>query len=219
MYRQCPDCDQIVQMDAENSGSKPQCPFCALSSPFLRWIPATAEDQVEQSGKGRTPDPSQRMVYGVVVAASGIQGLMPRSSCVLRFTPDHIAVLADTRNGVAEIASIDYSDVDFLDISGQGKVTTTKDAGIIGGGFGLKGAVEGMAIAGAINAMTRRTTTTIDTVVDLKAGEREVLMHTNTFEPATLRVLLAPVYFRIEHGTKAVDSVESTPSDEPTQPS
>ena len=37
----------------------------------------------------------------------------------------------------------------------------------------------------------------MDTVVDLRAGEREVLFRNLMFEPATLRVILAPVFHRI----------------------
>ena len=39
----------------------------------------------------------------------------------------------------------------------------------------------------------------IDTVIHLKAGQRQLLMRTGTFEPATLRVLLFPAYYRIGH--------------------
>jgi hypothetical protein len=76
----------------------------------------------------------------------------------------------------------------------------------MGGGFGLKGALEGMAIAGIFNALTRQSTEVRDTVVNFKAGERQILMDSFMWEPAFLRVLLAPVYERIKTARVALPS-------------
>ena len=92
--------------------------------------------------------------------------------------------MAQTQHGFEDVAGIDYPDVDALEVSGRGASTRTTDAGLIGGGFGVKGALEGIAAASVVNALTRSTDTTIDTVVHLKAGQSEVLMRTDTFERA-----------------------------------
>jgi hypothetical protein len=147
-----------------------------------------------------TSDPDQRVISGVVAAASGIPGLMPGSGCVLRFAADHIGIIGHTPDGShGEIAAIDYPDVEAVDISGSGAITTTSNAGLIGGGFGFKGALEGIAVATAINALTHKSTTTIDTVVEFKAGSRQILMRTDNFEPAVLRIMLTPAFERIRH--------------------
>ncbi len=64
------------------------------------------------------------------------------------------------------VQTVQYESVDFVQISGSGATTITTDAGLIGGGFGVKGAVEGILAASVINALTRRTTTTIEAIVD-----------------------------------------------------
>ena len=99
---------------------------------------------------------------------------------------------------ITEVCRIDYPEVDLLEVTGSGTRTYTTGGGFIGGGFGAEGAIEGMAIASVLNALTRKSTVVHDTVVNFKAGERQVLMNNYTFEPAFLRVLLAPVYERIK---------------------
>ena len=89
----------------------------------------------------------------------------------------------------------------------------------MGGGFGVQGALEGMAVAAVLNYFLQSSTVVHDTVVNFKAGERQILMNNYTFEPAVLRVLLAPVYERIK---KARGSSPMTPAGwyaDPTQPS
>jgi len=98
---------------------------------------------------------------------------------------------------------IAYSDVNFLDVSGQGTKTHTRNAGIIGGGFGLEGALKGMALAYMVNAATTRATTVHDTVVSLRAAQRAIMMRNEAFEPDELRIILSPVYYRIEQATRA----------------
>jgi Protein of unknown function (DUF2510) len=100
-------------------------------------------------------------------------------------------------SGTSEVCQIDYSDVEMLEVTGAGRRTYTTGGGFIGGGFGVQGAIEGVAIASILNALTQKSTVVHDTVVNFKAGERQVLMNNNVFEPAFLRVLLAPVYERI----------------------
>ena len=48
-----------------------------------------------------------------------------------------------------------YSEVEGLEIGGPGLVKT--GGGFVGGGFGARGAIEGMAIAAVLNGLTTRT--------------------------------------------------------------
>ncbi|MBE1552282.1 hypothetical protein GGC64_006369 [Mycobacterium sp. OAS707] len=65
----------------------------------------------------------------------------------------------------------------------------------------MRGALEGLAIAGLINAATTRSTITRDTTLNLRAGAVGILMNAEMFEPAALRVMLSPVYDRIERAS------------------
>jgi hypothetical protein len=148
---------------------------------------------------GAIADPQQRVVAGVVTAASSVLGLMPGPPCNIVFSWDYIGV--HTASG--ETDRIPYSEVNSLDVSGQGTRVFTRNAGIIGGGFGVTGALEGMALAHLANAATTRTTTIRDTVVNFRAGQRAILMQSETFEPDALRIILSPVYHRIERAARA----------------
>ena len=199
-FRRCSDCKKVVQLDAVNASRNRACPYCDASING-RWSKAVAHDQERQlarSGHPPVPDPDLRVIRGVVAVASAIPGITPGSACSVRFRSDHIEVVPLTRGGFGNAMAIEYADVDRLEISGPGAKTTTTSAGVIGGGFGITGALKGMAAATLINALTRKTKTTIDTVVDLKAGRSEMLLRTQTFEPAMLHALLSPVYYRIQ---------------------
>lgn len=204
VFRRCSRCHKVVQLDALNTSNNRACSYCA--APITGgWVNASAQDQEQQlvhSGHPPVPDPDLRVIRGVVVVASAIPGITPGSSCSVRFRSDRTEIIPLTRDGFGNAVTIEYANVDRLEISGPGAKTTTTDAGLIGGGFGVKGAVEGIAAASVINALTRKTTTTIDTVVDLKAGRSELLLRTHTFEPATLHALLSPVYYRIQRATR-----------------
>jgi hypothetical protein len=51
---------------------------------------------------------------------------------------------------------------------------------LIGGGIGLEGAIEGIAIASIVNHFTRKSTSSVETTVHLKAGLAEILLFHNT---------------------------------------
>ncbi len=165
-------------------------------------------------------DPRRRLVAGLVTAASLVPSVLANSLCILRFVSSHVGVMAVGYSGITEVCQIDYSEVDMLEVTGRGTRTYTTGGGFIGGGFGVQGAIEGMAIAGILNALTQKSTVVYDTVVNFKAGERQVLMNNYLFEPAFLRVLLAPVYERIRNARGALPS-PSPPAGwyaDPTQP-
>jgi hypothetical protein len=163
-------------------------------------------------------DPRRRLVAGLVTAASMIPSVLPNSLCILRFVSSHVGVMAVGHSGFAEVCQIDYSKVDMLEVTGTGTRTHMTGPRFFGGGFGVEGALEGMAVAAILNYFMQTSTVVHDTVVNFKAGERQVLMNNFAFDPAFLRVLLAPVYERIK---KVRGSTSLTPAGwylDPTQP-
>lgn len=103
----------------------------------------------------------------------------------LRFLTDRIAVFPF--QGLDAVAQIPYRDVEVVDIGGPGLVRS--GGRFAGGGFGVAGAVEGMAIAGVLNMLT--TQTTIKTVVRIQAAECELFLLCTTTEPEALRISLS----------------------------
>ncbi len=86
--------------------------------------------------------------------------------------------------------SVSYFEIASIEISGAG--TTTTGGGFIGGGFGVAGALEGMAIATVLNALT--TKSKIHTFVSLTTNIGELHMHFGGMEPGALRIALAPIH-------------------------
>jgi deoxycytidine triphosphate deaminase len=93
--------------------------------------------------------------------------------------------LVDTKIPMADLLNID--------ISGPGKVSG--NAGITGGGFGLEGAAKGIAAATVINFLTSHSST--KTVIRLGFKKSEIVMLTSQIEPDAARILLSPLYLRL----------------------
>lgn len=86
--------------------------------------------------------------------------------------------------------SVLYFELVSIDISGPG--TTTAGGGFIGGGFGVTGALQGMAIAAVLNALT--TKSKIHTFISLITNIGELHLHYDGMEPGALRIALAPIF-------------------------
>ena len=108
-----------------------------------------------------------------------------RGSYDLRFLADHLAIFPCHRTNV--LVQVPYRDVEVVDIGGPGLV---KSGGrFVGGGFGVAGTVEGMAIAAVLNALT--TQTKIKTVIRVQATECELFLLCSYAERETLRIELS----------------------------
>jgi len=81
-----------------------------------------------------------------------------------------------------------------IEIVGPGAVTT--NAGVIGGGFGVEGALKGMLVASLINTMTSKTTT--NTFVRIASKGSEIHLHVTTRDLRQLRLDLSPAFVAIE---------------------
>ena len=86
--------------------------------------------------------------------------------------------------------SVPYLELASIEISGPG--TLSSGGGFIGGGFGVAGALEGMAIAAVLNALT--TKSKIHTFVSLTTNIGELHFHYGSMEPGALRISLASIH-------------------------
>jgi hypothetical protein len=102
--------------------------------------------------------------------------------CDVRFVEDRLMVFASRRAEV--LAEVPYSQVEDMEIGGPGMVRS--GGGFTGGGFGLDGAIEGMAIAAVLNAMTTRTS--IKTVVRIQGTGCELFLLHTKMTPEQLRI-------------------------------
>lgn len=90
------------------------------------------------------------------------------------------------------LVELDYARSFSIELSGPGRFTT--GGGYVGGGFGLTGAAEGMAVAGLLNALTTRTQ--VQSVIALLSAEYEGFFLSQQHAPDELRRTLAPVFLR-----------------------
>lgn len=85
---------------------------------------------------------------------------------------------------VKVLAEVPYTEVEDVEIGGPGLVKTR--GGIVGGGFGVGGAIEGMAIATVLNALTTRSS--ITTIVRIQGTGCELFLLDTRLTPGQLRI-------------------------------
>lgn len=105
---------------------------------------------------------------------------------------------------------ISISEISKIEISGPG--TETSNAGLIGGGFGLEGAVKGMLAAAVVNAVTTKSTT--NTFLRITTHSAEVNFHFNDQEPSGLRLTLSPLFVAVESRNASISKNVVSFSDE-----
>ena len=104
----------------------------------------------------------------------------------LEFTDASMSVIAS--DGAK--ATIHYLEVVDIQIAGPGKVSS--GGGFIGGGFGVTGAIEGMAVAAILNGLTSKSK--VYTFLTMLTHVGELHFHYEGMEPSALRIALAKVF-------------------------
>lgn len=89
--------------------------------------------------------------------------------------------------------SVAFADINSFEVGGPG--TTTTNAGISGGGFGIEGFIKGAVTAAVINAATTKSNT--NTFLKITSNKGEIFLHTAMCEPAELRMILSPLSINI----------------------
>ena len=102
-----------------------------------------------------------------------------------RFLEDNLTLCGPGRSDA--LVEIPYADVEAVDIGGPGLVKT--GGGFTGGGFGAVGALEGMAVASVLNALTTRTS--ITTIIRIQAPAAEIFLLCTRLAPEPLRIELS----------------------------
>ncbi|NYT58205.1 hypothetical protein H0A65_04625 [Alcaligenaceae bacterium] len=93
--------------------------------------------------------------------------------------------------------SMQFSLIELENISISGPGTVVTGGGIIGGGFGVSGALQGMMFAGVLNALL--TKKKIHTLIALTTNFGELHLHYDSMEPGALRIYLCEVFSRLRN--------------------
>ncbi len=123
------------------------------------------------------------------------ENLRPRTVLDLYLTADDL--WASTAGRAAPVIRCAYEETTEVEFSGPGIVT--RGGGFIGGGFGAKGALEGMAVAAVLNSIT--TKSEIRSVIRWEAESLEAFFFTDAATPSDLRIKFSPVLARVRRPT------------------
>jgi hypothetical protein len=163
-----------------------------------------------QNGGPAPLGPDHRLVPRCVYLGGANVSVPVEAEVDLLFGPGDIRVHhSPLARGSQSIAQLPYAAEFAIELSGPGSFTT--GGGFVGGGFGLMGAAEGMAIAGVLNALTTRTR--VVSVIGLLSAHYEGFFLCREHGLDELRRLLAPVFLRarqINGGASGVESAQSS---------
>lgn len=170
MSATCPGCKATTRPGDST------CPFCFTELRVVTTPPL-----------GFTGGLILRLDHCTVLGGAGY-ALRVGSEITVAFERDRALLWPDT--GRADIETIPYVEIKSITIGGPGSVTT--GGGFIGGGFGVEGALEGMAIALVLNALTTRAK--IHTMIEIITLRGEIFLHYGKMESTALRIYLSPVF-------------------------
>ncbi|CUK24114.1 hypothetical protein [Achromobacter insuavis] len=130
-------------------------------------------------------DSSVLILKDCIVLGSGGFPFMAGNTVTVSFSSTVV-----TCSGLESVAR--FSMVEVVDLAITGPGTVVQGGGFIGGGFGVEGALEGVAIAGVLNMLTSRKK--IHTFVTLTTNFGELHLHYGAMDPSPLRIYLSPVF-------------------------
>jgi hypothetical protein len=108
---------------------------------------------------------------------------------------------------------IPLSDILTVQIGGPGLIQ--KGGGFFGGGFGVMGAMEGIALASVLNSLTTRSR--VETIIAITARKASlVLLHT-ILQPTAVDVLLLPLKNAAAHNSVSPTPEEAKPAEAGTR--
>lgn len=136
--------------------------------------------------------PAEGFRVGVAGTCLGGSGVALTAGQVYRawFEPSRLTFVNDQGEEV-DRTTIDASCQ--VEIGGPGLVR--EGGGFVGGGFGLRGATEGMVAAALLNRLTTRST--IHTLVSIQSNTFETFFFHDNAKPDELRRILSPVFVHL----------------------
>lgn len=133
-------------------------------------------------------------VEGKIVRLAGVNGLSI-GECSILFENESVVLQLP----LSTKKVIPYEDIVALQVGGEGLMEKSVNAGIMGGGFGVGGALEGMFIAELANATVSSLTRTqyYDCVIEMTWKDGHLVLHNREYSPESVGAALAPVFRRI----------------------
>ncbi len=178
-----------------------RCPYCSgrqaartISTAWM-WMEYRRARGLGPSDSVGDIDPDRRLLRGYLLHASGGSRIPSGTICDIDFASEGITIKG---NDLQEYLS--YSEVQALQVTGKAQTTS---AGVWG--FGA----EGMMLAAAMNAASRKTT--IYSALRIAGRSSEYVFLRNEMHPDDLSMMLTPVQPRIRHA-QALAPAAATPA-------
>jgi len=139
-----------------------------------------------------------------ILAAAGGTRIPIGSPCWIKFHSDKVMI-----DGSAIREYVPYNSILALQVSGS---TVRSNLGVLGGGFGVVGATEGMLAAAVINTLTTRTRQYA--VLRLTTGSSEYVFSSDARDGSALGLTLTPVQVEIRQAQQANQAGTAPPPSE-----
>jgi len=172
-------------------------PVAICETDEILTLHADVYEESESEVAQRIADPDRRVVVGEVLWVKGLPvGFPPPEGKQIALFFDKDGLLFAMGDGV----KLPYSFITEFHISGRGDFTTTRGGGWAGGGFGVKGVIEGVALASIMNALTTEITHHVESIfyVEFGGGTLTYCFLEDTLPPNRWNAILQPVFQRIE---------------------
>jgi hypothetical protein len=211
----CRHCLSIDQIRAETLHSW-NCSFCGGANDIVPGdeSPRPTLDQRYRELLDRgllTGEPDVRFVGAFTVVGGSGYELAPAAVCSVTTHPKAVRIAVEL-GGLGLAKEIPYGDITTLTVDGGALTTGPR---FVGGGFGVKGAAEGIFFASILNAAFQRTRMT--TLLRLTSGEGEVWLHHGSLTSEVLRLKLSPLWVRYEAAQRGGHSDRDKPPNDPVQ--
>ena len=191
---ECPTCwsGQSISGATLNPAAQVRCARCGAKATVQDWISQRLE----------------RRVHGQIVDLEGVSGLAT-GACTLKFTERSLSLVFP---GGSQSIEVPYSSIKSLQFAGRGEHAVSSNFGIVGGGFGLQGAAQGIMEAEVANLLIQRLTSrqVVETLVGLEWSGGKVLLLNTVITPEVMASRLHPYVERIKQEATSADS--SAPS-------
>lgn len=133
-------------------------------------------------------------IEGQIIRLIGVSGLA-KGACAIRFESSHASLCL----AHGKTLTLPYGDIQLLQIGGRGRLSESVNGAFVGGGFGLGGAVEGIAEAtllnAAVSALTRKKRVECELLLKWTTGE--LLMLNQEHTPEIVSHELQPILEKI----------------------
>jgi hypothetical protein len=173
-------------------GNRWRCRFCFGVNRLDRKTPALTAGarHTELDSRGLASRDDVRMLGGFThVGGTGFD-IAPGSVCCVTGRVETVVIRVEVGPAKGEEAVMRYSDMTKMELGGG---AATSGGGYFGGGFGA-GALEGVAVASLLNALTQKTK--VSTGLHIGSTDGEVLLHHGEYLPTMIRNKLSPLFAR-----------------------